>query len=283
MVLGCLATWGRIRWRLLAKIMLSFSLASCCRDQCWWDTRRRWTIGTTRIWMPLMNLIDLSLRDASRRRGLVGWFGQLPIWWKYATRPPMLQLSKALGRLLKSTLEFEIKAGFTPRIQNPQGVRSLLLTWPYITGLGASLATNLHPRWFGPFDGCSIGLAVWEGLVRFGNFQLGIVLESVQSLANVWKYLHFLCCFVLSSCTSTPSCNMISCFFLSFKAYVFKKPAGCVARSFIPQRFCRGLRGCFYGLYLLRSTDSQHPSAWWQFYSPETRSVSKISCLKMAS
>lgn len=42
-----------------------------------------------------------------------------------------------------------------------------------------------------------------------------------------------------------------------------------MARSFIPKRFCCGLRGCFHGLYLLRSTDSWHPSAWWQFNSPK--------------
>ena len=89
--LGCVGTWGRIPWRPLAKIMPSFWPVSCCRDRCWWGTHRRWTIGTTRIWMPSMNLIDLSLRDALRRRGVgtVGWMtGELPIRWKYLKKAP---------------------------------------------------------------------------------------------------------------------------------------------------------------------------------------------------
>ena len=66
--------------RLLGKIMPNFWPVSSCPARCWWDTRRLWTTGTTRIWMPSMNPTGPSLRDGSLRPKKPGDHGDLSLF-----------------------------------------------------------------------------------------------------------------------------------------------------------------------------------------------------------
>lgn len=66
--------------RLLGKIMPNFWPVSSCPARCWWDTRRLWTTGTTRIWMPSMNPTGPSLRDGSLRPKQPGDHGDLSLF-----------------------------------------------------------------------------------------------------------------------------------------------------------------------------------------------------------